>query len=50
MLFRSGIRNVLLPGSPEGAGSMWLMAMVGLALSAILLHIWYRRIVRTLAR
>lgn len=45
-----GIRNVLLPGSPEGAGSMWLMAMVGLALSAILLHIWYRRIVRTLAR
>lgn len=45
-----GIRNVLLPSSPEGAGSMWLMAMVGLALSAILLHIWYRRIVRTLAR
>ncbi|MGV2865853.1 MATE family efflux transporter [Achromobacter sp. ESBL13] len=44
-----GIRNALLPGSPEGAGSMWLMAMVGLALSAILLHIWYRRIVRTLA-
>jgi len=44
-----GVRNALLPGSPEGAGSMWLMAMVGLALSAILLHIWYRRIVRTLA-
>lgn len=45
-----GIRNVLVPGSPEGAGSMWLMAMVGLALSAALLHFWYRRIVRTLAQ
>ncbi|HEY9321983.1 MAG TPA: MATE family efflux transporter [Achromobacter sp.] len=43
------IRNVLVPGSPVGAGSMWLMAMVGLALSAALLHFWYRRIVRTLA-
>jgi len=45
-----GIRNVLVPGSPEGAGSMWLMAMVGLALSAALLHFWYRRIVRTMAQ
>lgn len=45
-----GIRNVLVPGSPVGAGSMWLMAMVGLALSAALLHIWYRRIVRTMAQ
>ncbi|CAB3670371.1 MATE family efflux transporter [Achromobacter marplatensis] len=45
-----GIRNVLVPGSPVGAGSMWLMAMVGLTLSAALLHIWYRRIVRTLAQ
>ncbi|CAB3719340.1 MATE family efflux transporter [Achromobacter piechaudii] len=45
-----GIRNALLPGSPQGAGSMWLMAMVGLALSAILLHFWYRRLVRTLAQ
>ena len=43
------VRNVLVPGSPVGAGSMWLMAMVGLALSAALLHFWYRRIVRTLA-
>jgi len=41
-----GIRAVLVPGSPEGAGSMWLMAMAGLALSAALLHYWYRRIVR----
>jgi MATE family multidrug resistance protein len=41
-----GIRAILVPGSPQGAGSMWLMAMAGLALSAGLLHYWYRRIVR----
>ena len=29
---------------------MWLMAMVGLALSAALLHFWYRHIVRTVAK
>ncbi|MNT39712.1 hypothetical protein D3C72_1759830 [compost metagenome] len=45
-----GLRNLLVPGSPEGAGSMWLMAMFGLALSAALLHFWYRRIVRAVAR
>ena len=45
-----GVRNILVPGSPVGAGSMWLMAMVGLALSAALLHFWYRRIVRTMAQ
>ena len=28
---------------------MWLMAMAGLALSAALLHYWYRRIVRQAA-
>jgi MATE family multidrug resistance protein len=41
-----GVRAILVPGSPQGAGSMWLMAMVGLGLSAALLHYWYRRIVR----
>ncbi|CCH04304.1 MATE family efflux transporter [Achromobacter xylosoxidans] len=45
-----GLREILVPGSPQGAGSMWLMAMVGLALSATLLHFWYRHIVRTVAR
>jgi MATE family multidrug resistance protein len=40
------LRNILIPGSPVGAGTMWLMAMVGLGLSAALLHIWYWRIVR----
>jgi len=37
---------LLLPGSPTGAGTMWLMAMMGLALSAVLLHVWYWKIVR----
>ena len=45
-----GLREMLVPGSPQGAGSMWLMAMFGLALSAILLHLWYRRILRTVGR
>jgi MATE family multidrug resistance protein len=41
-----GLRNILMPGSPVGAGTMWLMAMIGLALSAALLHGWYWHIVR----
>lgn len=40
------LRALLLPGSPTGAGTMWLMAMMGLALSAVLLHVWYWKIVR----
>jgi MATE family multidrug resistance protein len=40
------LRNQLLAGSPVGAGSMWLMATVGLSTSAILLHGWYRYIIR----
>jgi len=40
------VRGLLAPGSPPGAGTMWIMAMVGLALSALLLHLWYRHIVR----
>ncbi|ARP85998.1 MATE family efflux transporter [Bordetella genomosp. 9] len=39
------LRNLLLPGSPVGAGTMWLMAIAGLGLSAALLHAWYRHIV-----
>lgn len=41
-----GVREALIPGSPQGAGTMWLMASVGLALSAALLHSWYRRVSR----
>lgn len=40
------LRTALMPGSPAGAGTMWLMAMAGLGLSAVLLHYWYRRIAR----
>lgn len=42
------MRNYLLAGSPVGAGSMWLMATIGLAVSASLLHCWYRYVTRTL--
>ncbi|QWF39699.1 MATE family efflux transporter [Bordetella hinzii] len=44
-----GLRELILPGSPTGAGTMWLMAMLGLGLSATLLHLWYRRILRRYA-
>ncbi|MCD0503775.1 MATE family efflux transporter [Bordetella petrii] len=40
------LRTLVIPGSPAGAGTMWLMAMLGLALSALLLHAWYRKIAR----
>ena len=40
------LRNQLLAGSPAGAGSMWLMATIGLATSTVLLHCWYRIIIR----
>jgi MATE family multidrug resistance protein len=44
------LRNQLLAGSPVGAGSMWLMATIGLAISAVLLHGWYRHIIKGLRR
>ncbi|TAL83810.1 MAG: MATE family efflux transporter [Candidimonas sp.] len=34
-----------MPGAPPGAAAMWLMALVGLGLSALLLHGWYWRVV-----
>lgn len=40
-----GIRLWLLSGSPPGAGTMWLMAAVGLGISATLLQLFYRFIV-----
>jgi len=46
--FMEPLRNYLLAGSPVGAGSMWLMATIGLAISASLLHCWYRYVIRTL--
>jgi len=40
------VRNQLLAGSPVGAGSMWLMATIGLAISTVLLHCLYRIMIR----
>lgn len=40
------LRILILPGAPQGAGTMWIMAMLGLAVSALLLHAWYWKVVR----
>ncbi|HEY0296096.1 MAG TPA: MATE family efflux transporter [Bordetella sp.] len=45
-----GVIAVLMPGARTGAGSLWLMAMIGLGLSALLLHGWYWRTLRRLGR
>jgi len=37
--------DAVMPGAPLGASSMWLMAVIGLGLSAILQHAWYWRVV-----
>src|SRR5690606_21036726 len=36
--------NWLMPGAPPGAATMWIMAMVGLAVTAMMLFGWYRHI------
>jgi len=38
---------LLVPGAPTGAATMWLMAVAGLGISALLLHGWYWHVVRT---
>ncbi len=40
----------LMPGAPVGAATMWIMAMLGLLLSALLLFTWYGRVLRRQAR
>lgn len=40
------VLDVIMPGSPTGAATMWLMAAIGLGLSALLQHLWYWRVVR----
>lgn len=42
--------NVVMPGAPVGASSMWLMAVIGLGLAALLQHLWYWRTVRQYMR
>jgi MATE family multidrug resistance protein len=36
----------LMPGAPPGAATMWIMAMTGLCLTALMLFGWYRHIAR----
>ena len=40
----------LMPGAPVGVATMWLMAMAGLALTALTLFGWYGRVLRQYAR
>ena len=40
------VLDVIMPGAPTGAASMWLMAAIGLGLSAVLQNMWYWRVVR----
>lgn len=40
----------IMPGAPLGAATMWLMAFLGLTLSATLLFIWYHHIVSRYTR
>jgi MATE family multidrug resistance protein len=42
--------HAIAPGAPMGAGTMWLMALSGLGLSAALLFAWYGHVVRAHAR
>ncbi|MDY0309546.1 MAG: MATE family efflux transporter [Castellaniella sp.] len=40
----------LMPGAPVGAATMWIMAMLGLSLSALLLFAWYGHVLRRSVR
>src|SRR5690606_38217760 len=40
----------LMPGAPVGAATMWIMAMAGLLVSALLLFTWYGHVLRRQAR
>lgn len=42
--------DLIMPGAPAGASSMWIMAVIGLGLSALLQHLWYWHVVRQHAR
>lgn len=44
------VTHRLMPGAPVGAATMWIMAMAGLLLSALLLFAWYGRVLRQQGR
>jgi MATE family multidrug resistance protein len=46
----AAVARRLMPGAPTGAATMWIMAMFGLLLSALLLFAWYGRVLRRQAR
>lgn len=45
----SGLIERVMPGAPIGAASMWLMAFLGLSLSAALLLAWYHHVLQRYA-
>lgn len=42
--------QLIMPGAPIGAASMWMMAAIGLGLAAVLQNLWYWRVVRQYRR
>ena len=46
----SPLADRLLPGAPIGAASLWMMSATGIAVSAVLLRVWYLRIVKLYQR
>lgn len=42
----TGWQQRFLPGTPVGAGAMWILAALGLLLAAVLMHGLYRNVVR----
>lgn len=42
----SPIADTLLPGAPTGAASLWMMSATGIAVSGMLLRLWYLHIIR----
>ncbi|HWK63128.1 MAG TPA: MATE family efflux transporter [Eoetvoesiella sp.] len=40
----------IMPGAPIGAATLWLMALIGLGVSAVLLYFWYWRVLRQYRR
>lgn len=42
--------QILLPGAPIGAAALWVMSTAGIALSALLLRMWYMHIIRRHSR
>lgn len=44
------LADTLLPGAPMGAASLWMMSATGIAVSGMLLRLWYLHIIRLYRR